>query len=390
MSLLVSLFLSPLLIVTAIFAIEMFAGLAPLRRKPVATSPVLRTTIVIPAHDEEKGISATVEALAPSVGELNAGLLVVADNCSDRTASEARLAGAEVIERHEPQARGKGFALEFAKQHLRASPPDVVVILDADCQIGASSLRSVSSAAMQFDRPCQSVNLLVVGARSSPLIRISTFAFLVKNLIRQRALQRLGGRAHLTGTGMAFPWRDFESSALASSNIVEDLSLGLALAERGRPAFLVEEAAVTSLAASAAGTMDQRSRWEGGFLTVAASVGPRALASALHKRSFRDFFAALDLMVPPVALLSALNLTVIASFALAAINGLIDPWPVILHATVFAVALAGVALVWFIHGRQIVSFWDLLLAPAYVLWKVPHYVRLFVGGAPKHWIRGER
>ena len=109
---------------------------------------------------------------------------------------------------------------------------------------------------------------------------------MIKNLVRQRALQRLAGRAHLTGTGMALPWPIFEQANLGGSNIVEDLALGLELAERSAPPMLVEEATVWSPAASAGGTLVQRRRWEGGFLATMLKTAPGALV-AEHPASRR-------------------------------------------------------------------------------------------------------
>ncbi len=222
------------------------------------------------------------------------------------------------------------------------------------------------------------------------MVRISTFAFLVKNLIRQRALQRLAGRVHLTGTGMALPWPVFASTDLASADIVEDLSMGLGLSDRGYTPILVESAVVKSPAATAAGTLVQRQRWEGGFLRVATAVGPKAAMKALRSRDLGAAFGALDLFVPPVALLAALDISVIALFEIANLAGLIQPWPNLVYGAAFSTAVVGVILVWLRHGREIVSIWDLLLAPIYIVWKIPHYLRLLFIGAPKQWIRGER
>ena len=60
-------------------------------------------------------------------------VLVVADNCDDHTAELARRAGAEVFVRIDPDHRGKGYAMQFGLQALRANPPDVIVVIDADC-----------------------------------------------------------------------------------------------------------------------------------------------------------------------------------------------------------------------------------------------------------------
>lgn len=60
---------------------------------------------------------------------------MVADNCTDDTARLASAAGAEVIERHDALLRGKGYALDFGVRHLAQQPPDVVIVVDADCQV---------------------------------------------------------------------------------------------------------------------------------------------------------------------------------------------------------------------------------------------------------------
>jgi hypothetical protein len=136
------------------------------------------------------------------------------------------------------------------------------------------------ASAKDSGRPAQAVNLLAPDLAASPLVQLSTFAFMIKNLIRQRGLQRLAGRAHLTGTGMALPWNLFASANLGGSNIVEDLALGLELADRATAPKLVSRATVWSPAASESGTLVQRSRWEGGYLATALKTAPAALGGA--------------------------------------------------------------------------------------------------------------
>ena len=69
------------------------SGLAQLRR-PAG----LRVAVIVPAHDEEDGIGATVSGIARQLGPSDR-LIVVADNCTDGTAERARAAGAETIVR---------------------------------------------------------------------------------------------------------------------------------------------------------------------------------------------------------------------------------------------------------------------------------------------------
>src|SRR5437764_12013144 len=98
-----------------VLAVEALASLLPVR--PPVTGERPPCVALVPAHDEEAGIAATIanvrEQLSP--GDR---ILVVADNCTDRTAEAARKAGAEVAERADPDRRGKGFALDHGLRRL--------------------------------------------------------------------------------------------------------------------------------------------------------------------------------------------------------------------------------------------------------------------------------
>src|SRR4029078_13711834 len=91
--------------------------------------------------------------------------------------------------------------------------PDVLIVLDADFTIDRASLEELVRSTMESGRPAQAINLLRPDRSASPLVQLSTFAFMLKNLVRQRGLQRLAGRVHLTGTGMAMPFDMFRASA---------------------------------------------------------------------------------------------------------------------------------------------------------------------------------
>ena len=77
--------IAPIVLVTAFFALEVFAGLRPLR--PADLGDVrARTMIIIPAHDEQAVIGQTIERLSSAGREV----LVIADNCGDETADVAK------------------------------------------------------------------------------------------------------------------------------------------------------------------------------------------------------------------------------------------------------------------------------------------------------------
>jgi cellulose synthase/poly-beta-1,6-N-acetylglucosamine synthase-like glycosyltransferase len=356
------------------------------RRLPDETQgDVPSVALLIPAHNESAVIGTTLSRLMPMMRPCDR-VLVVADNCSDDTAEIARAAGAEVVERHESSLRGKGYALAFGRDWLAQDPPGVVVVLDADCEI--ESVEELASLAAHEGAVCQSRYVLERAATTDPLVGISSFAFSVKNVVRQRGLARLGAPALLQGTGMAFLWRIFAESRLASSALAEDLELGLELLCRGEKVRWTELATVTSKAASRKGTESQRTRWEQGFMSSAFSALPRLLTSAFKQRRPALLVLAADLLVPPLALLVILTVAaMLTSMILYVVSGIFMPLAIAIVA--LAAIMLGTLVAWFAVGRRILPARQLLLAPIYIVWKLPIYARMLVARETK-WVRTER
>lgn len=360
------------------FTLEVLAGLKPLTVPAAAPSAAVRTAVLIPAHDEEAGIGATLSHLGAATPDLR--ILVVADNCTDATVAIARQAGAEVVERTDLQRRGKGYALSYGRDHLAEAspggPPDAVVVIDADCRTDHASIRLLAEQAVAHGGPMQARNLLTAGDDASPLTQISNFAMLVKNLVRARGLQRLGGGIPLFGTGMAFPWPLFAAAPLATDHLVEDMQLALQLARQGIPVKLVEQASVLSAAAPADAARTQRSRWERGFLGTARAHALPMLANGIGTLSHHRSALGLHLLVPPLALLLLLAGVVVVGLAIAGL--LTQHWgPALFLAATLAAALAAVALAWHREGRATLPPHAAIRAPLYVLWKVPLYLGFF-------------
>lgn len=378
-----------LLIPVAVLFLEVaLAGSARKDQVALPAAPRMRLAVLMPAHDEAVLIAATVNAVRPQL-QATDRLIVIADNCSDETALLARSAGAEVLERTDPLRRGKGYALDFGIRHLEADPPELLIVLDADCQLGESALERLAACSARTGRPAQALYVMHAAPNAGRMQKIAAFAWVVKNEVRAGGLHALGLPCQLMGTGMAFPWSTIHGAELASGHIVEDLKLGLDLARAGQPPQFCPEALVTStFPESAEGARTQRARWEHGHLSVILSETPRLLWSALRQGDLNVLALALDLSVPPLALLALLiALGWIPSGLLYLLSGAQFPLSTIVLASILFVI--AVLLSWLRFGRQILSAQDLALAALYPLWKIPLYLRFLVARQIS-WVRSKR
>ena len=373
-----------------IFFLECVAALWPRRYPagPSAPAELKPLAVLIPAHNEEAGIAETVRGIRAQARPGDR-VLVVADNCSDATADRARAEGAEVLERRDPERRGKGYALSFGLKHLRAAPPDVVVFVDADTRVEAGSLDALRRSASEQRRPVQAVNLLDPAPGASGTQYVSAFAFLTKNKVRPTGLARLGIPCHLLGTGMAIPWELIDVERLATGNIVEDMQMGIDLAIAGTPPRFCFDATVKgSFPGAAKAALVQRTRWEHGHLFTILTQCPRLAWQALRRGRPGLLGMALDLAVPPLALLCLLWILVAGGAAFVALR-IGHPLTAFISGGSGALLFLAVFLAWARHGRRHVPGHVLVFAPIYVLWKIPLYTA-FLFRRQKEWVRTER
>jgi cellulose synthase/poly-beta-1,6-N-acetylglucosamine synthase-like glycosyltransferase len=342
----------------------------------------------MPAHDEESIIATALRAVMPQLNQTDR-MIVIADNCSDQTASIAAAEGAEVIVRSDSIRRGKGYALDFGIRHLERDAPEIVVIVDADCLVTPGSLDRLAHVCARSERPVQALYLMHAPEGASPLMRIAEFAAVLKNRVRPLGLHRMGLPCQLMGTGMAFKWSNISTAKLATAHIVEDLKLGIDLARTGTPPLFCPEAKVTStFPVSNEGIKSQRTRWEHGHLGVILSDGPSLILESVLTANLSLMVLALDLIVPPLALLMFLVvgiwLVALGWYAVSDVQ-----FPLALATVAGALLALSVLLSWIRFGQRIVTLGGLMLGVLYALWKIPLYAKFLVA-RQLDWVRSKR
>jgi cellulose synthase/poly-beta-1,6-N-acetylglucosamine synthase-like glycosyltransferase len=373
-----------------IYCVESVAAVLASLKAPMRADPGNRRSalaVVIPANE-----SGTIGAIVAMVREqLHAGdrLIVIADNCSDDTASIARNAGAVVVERMHETRRGKGYALDHGVRYLEGDPPSIVVFIDADSKIETDTLNVLARTCELVDRPVQAKYVMVPPPHSRLDFHVASFGLVVKNHVRLLGLKQFGLPCQLTGTGMAFPWEVIRNADLAHGHITEDMKLGLDLAAAGHPPYFCPEATVSSdFPYTAKGASTQRERWEKGHLSM-VFLAPKFLLTALRKRDANLLFLTLDMAVPPMFLLILLlTLTALVAAAVAALGGL--ALPVWIASAALALVVAATLASWWVFGREMLPARLLPRIIPFVAAKLRLYPRALLRRSEPQWIRTDR
>ncbi len=360
-----------------------------------ASSPGARRTrfaIVVPAHDEEASIAATVQSLlACDYPAAQRSVVVVADNCSDRTAGAAREAGARVIERHNQELRGKGYALELAFETLLAetllaeNQIDAVVVVDADTTVSANLLAAFDERLSAGAGACQG-RYGVRNIHASWRTKLMAIALGAFHDLRSLARERLRVSCGLRGNGMAFAVATLRAHPNRAYGLVEDVEYAVHLGLVGVRVHYVHDAEVLGeMASSGKSAASQRQRWEGGR----AMVAKRHLAPLLARGTKGDkvaFELALDLLTPP---LSKIVVAIALGFGLETVAWLCGYGPT--SALWLWVGSAVAVGLYVLRGAALSGLgWGaakvLLAAPGYIVWKMLRVAR----GPAATWVRTER
>lgn len=356
-----------------------------------------RLAVLVPAHNEESLIERAVESLTVQMNSADR-VVVIADNCDDNTAQLARGAGAIVRERRDDHKRGKGYALDFGLNYLESDPPELIVMMDADCVAEAGCIDALARAVQSTGRPVQGLYRMDPPKQSTDTDTKATpqgsdglglFAWRVRVELRLRGARALGTPSTLMGSGMAFPWQLIRSIDLANGDLVEDLRSAVDLVETGvYPLFTPHAVVFSEQPAQESARESQRERWIQGHLATLFGRIPRLFLTAIKRRDLNQLAMCLEVMVLPIGLL---GLCLAAGMLLALLFGWLTA-----HWLAFWVFFAGlvatvgaVLLAWFFAGRDLVSARALAEFVLRTLKRIPLYAGVLLK-RQANWVRTER
>lgn len=295
--------------------------------------PEKKFLILAPAHNEENVIGSLVQNLK----ELDYPkelyeVVVIADNCSDRTAEISLSYGAMVLEHFYKlgEPKGKPYAIKYALEQLDINSYDAIVFFDADNLVSQNFLKKMNNHFMRGDKLVQAY--LDSKNPTDNMITLSyATAYYYMNRSWQVARSNLGLPAAIGGTGFAVSTKVLKEIGWNANSLTEDLEFQMECLTRGIRGKWCHDAKIydekpLELKAS----IIQRLRWARGHWQVCFKFVIPLLKRFFTKRDIGAFDGAIYLLNPSKITLSMLTFAFFSTQLILKItNATLDWYPII-------------------------------------------------------------
>ena len=350
-----------------------------------------RFAIIIPAYNEEL----LIERLLKSLLEINYDtslrqIIVVADNCNDRTAQISTNYPVKVLKRKDRSRLGKGYALNWAFEKLKFDEYDAVLIIDADNTVNTEILLELNRLLNKGEMAIQCCNN--VGNREDSWItELLYVSRTVSNKLYHYSKYKLGLSSYLMGNGICLTTELIRLVGWKAFTQGEDWEYTAELIRRKiKIAFAVKAKVFHQESKNLKQARSQRLRWASGKFMIIKKLGIPIFFSAIKNREwmmldsvipiiFPNFSLNVNLLILAVIICLGLPKTGICLFlmaiSLSCIAGLIS---------VFAVGAI-------LAGNYKKTLRASVMAPVFLLWKSAIDIFSITGiYKGKKWIRTER
>ncbi|MBD0320827.1 MAG: glycosyltransferase [Gemmatimonadetes bacterium] len=304
---------------TLFLALPVLADLASLLRLPFARRPARPAAseppsllFLVPAHDEELLIGACLRSLrAMRYPRERLEVVVVADNCTDRTAEIVRSLGFRCLERSDRLNPGKPRAIAWALQQVALADYDAVSIVDADSLLDPGFAAALATAAPLRDKAVQCYN--DVSNRTDSALTRMAYVFSAARFRFMNPLKQRVGLNSPFGNGLCIGAGVLERHGWTAFSICEDWELYAIYTRAGVRIENVPAARIFSQEAkSLRQSSSQRQRWTGGRMSIMlGQSGPLLRSTRIGIHQKLDLLAEITAQGPVVQAGAALVLSML-------------------------------------------------------------------------------
>jgi cellulose synthase/poly-beta-1,6-N-acetylglucosamine synthase-like glycosyltransferase len=342
--------------------------------------------VLIPAHNEECGLSPTLQSLmGVRYPKDLVDVTVVADRCDDGTAVVARSHSVACLERRSGPP-GKGATIAWAIDELRKNGTafDALIVLDADTIADPALLEAFDEGFSSGHQVQQAYNYLS-NPWETPFTRLIAVTSVLRNSLFYGGKTRIGLSGMLTGTGMCFSNATIAPYGWTALSVGEDWEFSASLLLQSMKIYFNQNARVL---ARESGTLKQAStqrlRWASGRYAVAAHTAWKLCAAGIHRRRPHLVDAALTLVIPTYS--AQATLAALALVGTWFVSDPLLPWATLVIGSLSAYFLLGVILT----DAPWKTLLGIALIPVFLPWRMAIEILGLLGYGRRRWVRTAR
>lgn len=379
--------LVPLSVAVAYLYILALIGLTQ-KKKYLPISNKYDFLILVPAHNEEQVISETLQGLKKldPLGKID--IVVIVDNCDDKTADIVRSNDINILERFDNNKRGKGYALHWALSKFDLNNYDAVVIVDADTIVENNMLIAMAQSFESGADAVQVYNSFTI-TKKTHISYLQLMANISENILYYKARSILKLPILLRGTGMAIKSKILQNHPWNSFSLTEDVDYAVnLLKENVKIDFNVNSSVLSAATSSYKQSASQKIRWASGTVQLIKEkvfgliyCGIKSKNLKLIELGFSFFLLSRPLLIYLTSIILVLSFVSYSIFQ-----------PVLIY---WCLSLIGLLIVYNISGIIFIddkksAFKALFFIPFYGIWFL--YIQLIAifKSGKLSWVRTER
>jgi biofilm PGA synthesis N-glycosyltransferase PgaC len=236
-------------------------------------------SMIVPAHNEEKNLKATLESLIET-DYYNKEIIVVDDGSTDNTFHIA-----SQYTKRLPQGRfsvlsklsgGKSTAINYG---IRCSKGEIIVVIDADCKLERDSLKEI---AKEFQKP--GVIAVAGGVKVLNRVNLLTSCQAMEYMISINVHRRAFGSSGITlivpgPLGAFYKKQMIERGLFDNDTLTEDFDITMKILKTGGKVPEIVAQSYTNAPSTLSDLYRQRSRWyKGAYQTLLKHKGVMSIS----------------------------------------------------------------------------------------------------------------
>ncbi len=282
-------------------------SLIKFKEKPLLTNKTHKFMAIIPAHNEEKVISNLVDSLKEqNYPKECLDIYVIADNCTDDTAKNAREAGAIVYERTDPEKKTKGYALQWflCKMKEENADYDALCVFDADNIVDKEFFKEMNKKLCQGEEVVQGYRDIKNPEDTWVTAGYALFYWTMHRFYHL-ARYNVGLSPLLNGTGFMVKYDLIKEEGWNTKTLTEDIEFSLINIAKGKTLGWATEAKVyDEQPLGFKQSWTQRTRWSVGHLQCFKHYVKDLAAGVIKHRKVSNFDGLLYLMGMPILIVT--------------------------------------------------------------------------------------